>query len=214
LKMKRLLMVSIIIAMLAVCAPSNAYILVYKLGSTIKTVETDANLMMNFKINGYMALDINDVEETVADSLMVIYGKDVNTTNMYYIEDFSHGSTKIHWTEEGAYVTFEMENPFSIFDYDLRLTGKLKEKNVGFGSDANELRSAASSLSGSMIATHGKFFDDIQSFFGSGSAKMTLDTKKTYAANATPLTIDQIITAIVEDENGLIDKDYQLFVLP
>jgi hypothetical protein len=211
--MKRLLTMTVIVAFLAVSAQSNGYILVYKLGSTIKTIETDANLMKNFKINGYLALDINDAEESVEDALMVIYGKDVNTTNMYYIEDFS-GSPKVNWTEEGAYLTVEIVNHLALFDYDLRLTGKLKEKNVGFGSDVNDLRSAASSLSGSMISTHGSFFDDIQSFFGAGSAKMTLDTRKTYAANATPLTLVEIITAIVEDENGLIDKGYQLFVLP
>ena len=32
--------------------------------------------------------------------------------------------------------------------------------------------------------------------------------------NAIPLTIDEIITSIVEDENGLIDKGYELFVIP
>jgi hypothetical protein len=212
--MKRLLTIVVIFAILTVCATSNAYTLVYKLKSTVKSIETDANLMVNVKVNGYVALDINDVEEAIDDVLMVIYGQDINTTDMYYIEDFGHGTTKIYWTEEGAYLTFEIVNPFSVFDYDLRLTGKLKEKNVGFGSDVNDLRSAASSLKGSMIATHGKFFDDIQSFFGAGSATMTLDTRKTTAANTTPLTVLEIITAIVEGEDGLIEKGYQEFILP
>ncbi len=213
--MKRLTALFVIIAMLAICAPSNAYILVYKLTSTVKSIETDANAAINFKVNGYVAMDVNDIEKEVAaeDSLMVMYGRDLNDNYMYYIEDFS-GSPKITWKEQGAYLTFQMVNHLGSFDYDLRLIGKLKEKNVGFGSEPNQLRSAPSSLKGSMYFTNGMYFDPNQPFFGSGSAKMSLDTRKTYAANATPLTILDIITAIVEDENGLLDKGYQLFVIP
>jgi hypothetical protein len=213
--MKRLIALFIIITVLFICSPSNAYILVYKLTSTVKSIETDANAAMNFKVNGYVAMDVNDVEKTVGaeDSLMVMYGRDLNDNYMYYIEDFS-GNPKITWKEQGAYLTFETVNHLGAFDYDLRLIGKIKEKNVGLGSEPNQLRNAPPSLKGSMYFTNGMYFDPNQQFFGSGSAKMTLDTRKTYAANATPLTQLDIITAIVEDEHGLLDKGYQLFVIP
>jgi hypothetical protein len=209
--MKRLAVLCLIIGLIGVCSPSYGYILVYKLTSTIKTVETDANAMMNVKVSGYLALDINDVEEIVDDSRMVIYGKDADANKVYYVEDFS-GNPRVEWTEEGAYLTVEMINHRGIFYYDLRLTGKIKEKDVGFGAD--DLRNAASSAKGSMYSTHGSLFDQGQTLFGSGSATMTLDTKKTKAANdVTPSTLDEIMTEIVAGEGGLVEKGYQELII-
>jgi hypothetical protein len=215
--MKRLLTIVVIFAVLAVCAPSNAYTLVYKLTSTIKTVEThDTNLMMNVKVNGYLALNIDDDTETVGDddARMVIYGKDSDSNKIYYVEDFV-GGANIEWTEEGPYLTLEITVTHSIFDYDLRLIGKIKEKDVGLGSDVNDLRSAPPSLKGSMICTHGSLFDFPESLFGSGTATLTLDIKNTKIANdVTPSTLDDIMTDFVEGDGGLIEKGYQPLILP
>jgi hypothetical protein len=212
--MKRLLTIVVIFAVLAVCAPSNAYTLIYKLTSTIKTVETDANVTMNVKVSGYLAMDINDGKKTVDDSRMVIYGKDADSNKMYYVEDFE-GNPRAKWTEEGAYVTVDIRNHLHPFYYDFGLTGRIKERDVGFGTDANDLRIAASSLKGSIFCNYGSLFDPNQTFFGSGSASMTLDTKKTKVANdVTPSTLDEIMTDITLGDGGLVEKGYHQLILP
>jgi hypothetical protein len=209
--MKRLLTVAVILAMLAVCAPSNAYTLIYKLTSTIKTVETDANVTMNVKVNGYLALSIDDVEETADDARMVIYGKDGDANKIYYIETFE-GSPYVHWEKEGAYVTVDIRNHTEPFYYDFGFTGTLKPKDVGFGTD--DLRNAASSLKGSMFCNYGILFDLDQMLFGTGSATMTLDIKKTKVANdVTPSTLDEIMTDITLGDGGLVEKGYQLLII-
>jgi hypothetical protein len=208
--MKRLLTAFVIMAMLAVCAPSNGYILVYKLSTTVKSVDTDANSITNVRVRGYLALDINDVTETVSatNSRMLIYGKDADANNVYWVEDFS-GSPRVTWTEEGEYLTIEIVNHLDPFYYDLRFTGKIRERDVGFGNDDNNLRSAPSSFKGSMISTSGMIFDQRQTLFGSGSASMSLDIRKTKAANSTPQTIDDIMTEIVSGDGGLVEKGYE-----
>ena len=209
LKMKRLLTMVVILTMLAVCASSNAYTLVYKLTSTVKCVETEADLTTNVKVNGFLALSIDDNTETYEDGRMVIYGKDGDANKVYYVEEFL-GGTNVVWTEEGAYLTLEITVTHGdVFEYDIRLTGKIKEKDVGFGSDVNDLRSAPSSLKGSIFCTHGVLFDLDQDLFGSGAMSMTLDAKKTKAANdVTPSTLDEIMTDLVAGENGLVEKGY------
>jgi hypothetical protein len=214
LRMKRLLTMAVIFALLAVCSASDAYTLVYKLSSPLKTVETNTDVAANFKVSGFLAMDIDDDLETVGDARMVIYGKDGDANLIYYIEDFSGGAS-IDWTEEGAYLTLEITITHAIFNYDLRFTGKVKEKDVGFGSDVNDLRSAPPSLKGSMFCTHGELFDLDQDLFGSGTATLTLDIKKTKVANdVTPATLDDIMTDIVDGENGLVEKGYQALTLP
>jgi hypothetical protein len=211
--MKRLLTIVVIFAVLAVCAPSNAYTLIYKMSSTIKTVETDANVMMNVKVEGYLAISIDDVEETADDARMVIYGKDSDANKMYYIETFE-GNPFVHWTKEGAYVTVDIRNHLDPFYYDFGFSGKIKERDVGFGSDANGLRNAASSLKGSLFCNYGSLLDPNQTYFGSGSASMTLDIKKTQIANdVTPSTLDQIMIDITLGDGGLVAKGYHELIL-
>jgi len=211
--MKRLLAIVVIFAVLAVCAPSNAYTLVYKLTSTIKTVETDANAAMNVKVSGYLAISINDIDETADDARMVIYGKDGDANKMYYIETFE-GNPYVHWTIEGAYVTVDIRNHLDPFYYDFGFTGKIKERDVGFGTDVNDIRNAASSLKGSMFCNHGSLLDPNQNLFGTGSASMTLDTKQTKVANdVTPSTLDEVMTDITLGDGGLVEKGYHELIL-
>ena len=210
-KMKKLLEVFVVLAVLAVCAPSNGYILVYKLTSTVKAVDADVNSLGNVKVKGYLALDIDDVEEIVADAQMVIYGVDGDANKIYYVENFQ-GVADAIWTEEGDYLTFNLTNHRDPFYYDIVLTGKIKEKDVGFGGD--DMRSTSSSLKGVMTSTSGILFDLDQTLFGSGSASMTLDNNLTKAANDLAATVDQVITSTVEGDGGLIEKGYELLVIP
>lgn len=210
--MRRLLVLLAVVGVLGVCAPSYGYILVYKLSSTLKMVETDANTMGNLKLKGYLALDIDDVEETVDDAEIVFYGKDGDLNDTYIIDRFQ-GSADAEWSEEGEFVTLRVYDHLDYY-YEIIVTGKIKEKDVGLGVD--ELRSTAPSLKGSMINLWGILLDYDLSLYGSGSASMTLDKNLTKEANGgmVPVTVNDVIMAIVQGDGGLEDKGYVGLIIP
>jgi len=176
--------------------------------STVKCVYEDANSLGNVKIKGYLAVSIDDSSETADDMQMVLYGYNVDANEIYYVENFE-GNADLQWVEEGAYLTLYITNYREQFYYDILLTGTIKEKDVGFGDD--DLRSAPSSLKGSIVSTSGLLLDDAQSMFGSGKMSLTYDRTRTANANTLAATVDQVISAVVDE---LIDKGYELSEIP
>ena len=211
--MRKLLVLLTILVVLGVCAPSYGYILVYKLSSTLKMVETDANAPGNLKLKGYLALEIDDIDETISDAEMVFYGKN-NELVPTYIRELFQGSADVEFAEEGEFVTARIYDHVDYY-YEIVLTGKIKEKDVGLGADT--LKSVAPSLKGSMINLWGILLDyDPVSLYGSGTASMTLDNALTKEANSQLLTpsVNDVILNIVQGDGGLEDKGYVEFVIP
>jgi len=206
--MKKLIALLVVLALLTICSASQGYILVYKMTSTVKCVYEDVNTVGNVKIKGVLAVDIDDSSQTAVDMQMVLYGKNVDANLIYYVEDFS-GNADLAWVEEGAYLTLYLTNHREQFYYDVWLTGKIKQKNVGLGDD--DLKNAPSSLKGSWASTSGLLLDDSQSMFGSGKVSLTFDKTRTINANTLSSEVAEVITAVV---NELIDKQYEQSEIP
>lgn len=203
--MRKLLGLTVVLAVLGVCAPSYGYILVYKVAGAMKAQEWGSDTLTNVSVKGYLAMDIDDSDEVV-DAKMVLYGKGTGGNLVYSVDDFNDSDPNIddniYWGNSGRVVELDVWNINHIypFSHEFMMTGILKSIDVGLG--ATEKKMAASSLKGSLVAWRGPLLDSDQDLFGSGAATMTLDTKQTKAANAGSKTVDDIITTFIAGLKG------------
>jgi hypothetical protein len=200
--MRKLLTLFVMLAVLGVCAPSYGYLLIYNVSSTFKGVDSDANSAENVPIKGFLVLDMNDPNETLDDAEMVLYGKDADKAKVYFVETFG-GDAGIDWTVEGDFVTVDLEDSSDPFDYEMRLTGKIADKNVGLGAD--DKKGVANSLKGTIVSWQGMIFDDSQVLFGSGITSMTFYPGPTKSYNEDDATIDEVVADI---QSFLEHKNY------
>jgi hypothetical protein len=133
---------------------------------------------------------------------MVLYGKNHDGDKVYFLETFG-GDAGIDWTVEGDFVTVDLGDSSDPFDYEMMLTGKIVDKNVGLGAD--DKKGVANSLKGSIVSWWGMIFDDSQALFGSGTTSMTFYAGVTKPYNKDGATIDEVIADI---ESFLEHKHY------
>ncbi|MGD0553161.1 MAG: hypothetical protein ABSB25_11010 [Sedimentisphaerales bacterium] len=199
--MRKLLGLTVVLAVLGVCAPSYGYILVYKVTGAMKAVDWNSEKIVSVSVKGCLAMDINDSEE-VNDAQMVLDGKNANGALVYYKDLLSdpNGNGGARWDTTGGVVGLAVWDYNSPFDYEFLMTGNVKATDVGLGASIK--KSAASSLKGTLDSYWAQLLDDNQDLFGSGTATMTLDTKQTKAANAGAKTVDDIITTFIAGLKG------------
>jgi len=191
--MRKLLTLFVMLAVLGVCAPSYGYLLIYQVSSTFKGVDTDANSAENVPIKGFLVLDMDDTDQTLNDAQLVLYGKDADKDKVYFVETFG-GSAGIDWTVEGDFVTVDLGDSSDPFDYEMILTGKITDKNVGLGAD--DKKGVANSLKGTIVSWQGMIFDDSQALFGTGDTSMTFYAGVTKSYNKDGATLDEVVADI------------------
>jgi hypothetical protein len=206
--MKRLLALSVVLASLAVCAPSYGYILVYKVTGAMKAVEWNSDKIISVSVKGYLAISINGSNEA-DDAQIVIYGKNASGDLVYFRDTLNSGSDII-WNTPGSVVAIDVWNWHKApFYYDFTLTGKVKAIDVGLGAGNNKL--AAGSLKGTFVCWEWyQLLDGSQELYGSGTSSMTLDSKQTKAANQGTLSVSTVISDFID---VLIDNHYNQIIL-
>jgi hypothetical protein len=211
--MKRVLTLLVVLAVLGMCAPSYGYFLIYKLTSTMRVIDYTTDSSGNLPVKGYLVVDISDEDGDLLDANMVFYGKDDNGDKTYFVQEYDTDGFDMDWDVAGDYLGVDIWNDNEEpFDYELTLTGVLKNKNVGFGNGSADRRSAPNNLKGTMVSWWDTIFDIDQELFGSGEATMTFVIGLTKAANkAEGTTMDDILTGIVDD---LQDKGYEELLMP
>jgi hypothetical protein len=207
--MRKLLGLSVVLAVFGVCAPSYGYILVYNVTGGMKAVEWNVQKIISVSVKGYAAIDINDSNGAVNDKQMVLYGKDASGNLKYYEDSLDEDYAGVDLYPIANVVEVDVWDYNSPFYYEFIMTGNIKATDVGLGASSKKL--VASSLSGSLITWWAQLLDSSQELFGSGAATMTLDTKQTKAANAGSLSVDAVISTFIA---GLEAKNYHLIVLP
>jgi len=206
--MRKLLGLTVVLAVLGVCAPSYGYILVYKITGGMKAVEWNVQKkIISISVKGYAAIDINDSNEAVNDKQMVLYGKDASGNLKYYEDSLDEDRAGVDLYQIANVVELDIWDYNSPFYYEFVMTGNVKLTDVG----ASSKEFAASSLSGSLITWWAQLLDSSQELFGSGAATMTLDTTHTKAANQGSLSVDAVISTFIA---GLEAKGYHPIVLP
>ncbi len=197
--MKKLMALSLVLAVFVLCAPSFGYILIYKVSGKIKGVDWNYENppAASVSIKGYLAfnIDIIDYVETITEAQIVIYGKDRGSYPVYYIDNLTDPNKTALWNDAGIITALDILDSDGDFNYEFTMTGKVKDIDVGFGWD--DTRPAAKSLKGVLTSWWGRILDPSQNLFGSGTASMSLDSKKTKNANYYAYDVNYVITSFI-----------------
>ena len=204
--MKRLLTLTVVMLVLALCAPSYGYVLVYKVTGKMKAVEWSGSTLGNTSVKGYLAINIDDSNDANYAQL-ILYGKDTSDNLVYFLDGLSSGED-ITWNVTGDVIGVDVWDYTDPFEYEFMMTGKVKLVDVGYG--LSNKKTAASSLKGSLVSWWGQLLDGNQELFGSGAATMTLDTKQTKTANIGLSSVDDVITTLTDE---LEAKGYDPIIL-
>jgi hypothetical protein len=180
----------VVLVMLAVCAPSFGYVLVYNTLSRVKAVDSTAEAIVGVAVRGYMILDINDANGDVNDAYWMVYGRDGEGTKVYTVDGLDPTLTI-----NGRYQSFYIETGTGWF---VTVVGKRTNKDIGLAAGRQLI---AYTMSGGFIIPDGGIVLNADQFLtGSGSMGVTLNSTKTKAANGASDslddTLDDLITAV------------------
>jgi hypothetical protein len=200
--MRKISTILVALVMLAMCASSYGYFLIYNVSTTVGAVDfaTEFDLKVSIPLKGYLVLVLND-SDVVQDFNLILYGKDASTPKkpVYVLLNSlqSSGSNYLNlYVDDSFSYTFydfrisgEVENPFN---FQGLVMGKKSIKNVG-STPGN--REVAGSLKGSFLVFTGMLLDIRQDLEGTANISMTLNNTYTKGANDTgpSWTQDQII---------------------
>jgi hypothetical protein len=182
--MKTVKMWIVIAAMLAICAPSFGYVLVYNTLSRVKAINSTTESLVGVAVRGYLLMDINDAGE-VNDSYWLVYGRDGEGTKVYTID----GLDPVMSTA-GRYENIYMDTPNG---WSVIVVGKITSKNIGLVD--REL--VAYTMSGNFIISGGVVLDASQFLTGSGAMVVTLNSTKTKTANLATDSIDDTLDNLI-----------------
>jgi len=188
--MKTLKVWIVVLAMLAVSAPSFGYVLVYNVVSRINAVDSIANSLVGAAAKSYLFMDINEVDGEVNDSYWLIYGKDGDGTKTYILEEPYLDSLVC-----GKYQSIHFETVEG--GWSVTVIGKVMSKSIG----TTNKKLVAYAMSGNLIIqSSGIVLDMSQSLTGAGSMVLMLNSVKTKAANnvSAPMTIDDAVSDITD----------------
>ena len=183
--MKALKVLLVVLAMLAVTAPSFGYILVYNAFGRIKAVDSETDTLVGVAMRGYLIMDINDADGEVNDIYWLTYGKDSEGTKVYTLS-----VPDLQLSVNGKYQTIYMNIDEGWF---VTVLGKQAAKNIGLAD--REL--VAYTMSGNFIIYDSVVFDLTQLLRGAGTMVVTLNSTKTQAANAAPDAIDDVLDDVI-----------------
>ena len=198
--MKRLLVLFVILGVLGVCAPSYGYILVYKLSTTVKAVDTRTGVDAAevIKLKGYLIVDYNETDVDVNDADVVMYGKDQDDTLACFRLDVEEDLTlnyEIGDINANAWVGFRQGGNRS--GIEVLLTGKTKVKDIGLSED----KTIPGTLKGTLIVWDEIFLDPTRWYLlkGSGNVSAPLHSGLTKEANENSYSSNTLADAIIAD---------------
>ena len=188
----------VVLAMLAVSAPSFGYVLVYNVISRIRAVENYAGSMVGLAVRGYLIMDFNDTTGDFNEAEWLTFGSDSEGTKVYTGPDDPGAEVAIYGNNQT--VSMLTGDGWSIM-----VVGKITNKAIGLTGK----KPIAYTMSGNFVLDGCTIFDgdmfDGDVITGSGSITITLNTVKTKAANGASETIDD---AFLDITNVFDAADY------
>jgi hypothetical protein len=192
--MKTLKVWMVVTVMLAICAPSFGYVLVYNTISRIKAIDSVAETITRVAVRGYLVLDINDANGDVNDAYWLLYGKDNYGDKVYTVEGLDPVMT-IEGTYASIYAT-------TGGGWIATVVGKRTYKDIGVAAGKQVI---AYSLSGNFIIEEGGAVINMDQFLtGSGAMGVTLNSIKTKAANLASASVDDTLTTLTDALDTLL----------
>ncbi len=195
--MRRLLVLLAVLGVLGVCAPSYGYILVYKLSTTVKAVDTSVDAAEVIKLKGYLVVDYNETLDEVNDAEVVMYGKDQDDTlACFWLDDDEDLAIDYEIDNINAWVGFRQGGNRS--GIEVLLTGAMKVKDIGLD---DEDKSIPGTLKGTLIVWDEIFLDPTRWYLlkGSGNVSAPLHSGMTKEANEQGLSSNTIAAALIDE---------------
>ena len=185
----------VVFVILAVCAPSFGYVLVYNTISRVKAVDNDTSALANIAVRGYMVMDFNDTTGDFNEAQWLTYGRDITNAKVYTLPDDPSPTLEV----SGRYQSISM---LTGDWWTVTVVGKITNKYI---STAGK-KLIAYTLSGGFTLDGYVLNGDLLT--GSGSMIMTLNTTKTKAANDASEKIDDAFGDITDalDTAGYIGE--------
>jgi hypothetical protein len=194
--MKKLTVLIAAMVVLSVCAPSFGYILVYKLSTTVKAVDTLIDVSEVIKIKGYLIIDYNETDLEVVDADVVIYGKDQDDTPACIRMD-NEVDMAIQFSPDANNFWVNFRQGGNRSGIEVILTGKTKLKDIGL--DVN--KTIAGTLKGSLFVWDEFFIDPVRwtDLKGSGAVSAPLSSGLTKEANENSYSSNTIAASIIAE---------------
>jgi hypothetical protein len=183
--MRTLKVSMIVLVMLAVCAPSFGYVLVYNTISRVKAVDNDTSSLANLSVRGYMIMDFNDTTGDFNEAQWLTYGRDITATKIYTLPDDPDPTVEV----SGRYQSVSM---LTGDWWTITVVGKITSKYI----NATDKKPIAYTMTGGFTINGYVLYGDLLT--GSGSLIMTLNSTKTKAANDASETIDEAFLHITD----------------
>jgi hypothetical protein len=183
--MRTMKMLVVVAVMLAVCAPSFGYVLVYNTISRVKAVDNDTGTLANMSVRGYMIIDFNDTTGDFNEAQWLTYGRDITNTKVYTLPDDPDPTLEV----SGRYQSISM---LTGDWWTVTVVGKLTNKYVSTA----DRKLIAFTMSGGFTLNGYVLNGDLLT--GSGAIIMTLNTTKTKAANDASENIDDAFAHITD----------------
>ena len=179
--MRTLKVLLVVVAMLAVSAPSFGYILVYNAFGRLKAVDSETDTLVGIAMRGYLIMDVNENDGDLNDVYWIGYGKDGDGAKVYTVS-----VPDLQLNVNGKYQTVYMNVDEGWFVTTL---GRISNKNIGLA----DRQPVAYTMSGNLIILDSVVFDMTQLLRGSGSMVISLSSSKSQAANTAHDEIDDVL---------------------
>jgi hypothetical protein len=180
----------VIAVMLAVCAPSFGYVLVYNVISRVRAVDSDTESIAGIAVRGYLVMDFNDTTGDFNEAGLITYGKDLDKTKVYTLPDDPGANLAVN----GRYQSVSM---LTGEGWQIIVVGKITNRYI----NNTDKQLIAYSMTGNFTLDGGTaLYGDLLT--GSGSMVMVLNSTKTKAANEASDSKDTVLdnlTILLED---------------
>jgi hypothetical protein len=218
-KMKRLLGLAVLLAVLSVCVPSSYgdqltyHYLIYNVSTTVNGADANTDAKATIPLKGYLVLYFVDGCDTPWDANLILYGNDTNSPKKQkvYVQLNARGDdflTASGWTVgDLMFLKLVGDAPFN---FDIMLQGKRTLKDIGFGTA--DKRMAAASIKGVDTVVFGFLLGPgSQAILGTANASATLNAAVTKQVNENgwgPNAAEDILLSL------LLNKGYVAAILP
>jgi len=185
--MKRLAGICVMLAALAVCAPTNGYVLVYDVYGTLRAVDAGTGAMDRTMVQGYLVTEVDEAENAVVGTEVVLYGRDEDGNRVY--------------TDSATIDTVMYDNTVAVVGDlgqggSIVLTGgrtRMWQRNIGIGNRVN----VANMLDGDIRVIDGSLFDLDQVLTGASGITAMLDLMQTRSANRAGNALGDVVGDII-----------------
>ena len=210
--MKKLAAVLLMLTIAGICSPSYGYFLIYRMSAPVKGVDGAKGKAQTIPLKTYMVLDIDDINESLRDANLIMYGKDSKNKKVYVelnISDSDKFTDGVKW-QMGDYLFVDFwtsddsNNPFW---FEGLAFGRRKERDIGLG----EKYYVAGSLKGAFMVWGFMLLDADQDIAGTCNISASLWSQKTLVANFDMKTKKQIVDELITILEG---QRYSPAILP